>query len=100
MHFQWYTPLKKKECQRHYTHYTQNIVDGVTHELTPHYIEQNPNWITHSTCIVTSNFDRAILNAAAAYRFGKRKNVPVLQWKHQSHQDFPLLAQAILYHED
>ncbi len=75
-------------------------MDGVTHELTPHYIEQNPNWITHSTCIVTSNFDRAILNAAAANAFGKRKNVPVMWWKHQLHQDFPLLAQAILNNED
>jgi hypothetical protein len=69
----------------HYKPITQDIVDGVTHELTSQDIEQDPNWITHSTCILTSNVDRAIINAAAAKAFGKRKNVPVLQWKCQLH---------------
>jgi hypothetical protein len=50
----------------HYKPITQDIVDGVTHELTSQDIEQDPNWNTHSTCIVTSNVDRAIINAAAA----------------------------------
>ena len=75
-------------------------MDGVTHELTSQDIEQDPNWITHSTCIVTSNVDRAIISAAAAKAFGKHKNVPVLWWKHQLHEDFPLSSQAILYNED
>jgi hypothetical protein len=79
---------------------TQDIVDGVTHELTSQDIEQDPNRITHSTCIVTSNIDRAIINATAAKAFGKCKNVPVLQWKGQLHEDFPLSAQAIFYNED
>jgi hypothetical protein len=35
-------------------------VDGVTHEITLRDIENDPNWITKSTCIVTSNVDRAI----------------------------------------
>jgi hypothetical protein len=55
----------------HYKPITQDIVDGVTHGLTSQDIEQDPNWITHSTCIVTSNIDRAIINAAAAKAFGK-----------------------------
>jgi hypothetical protein len=79
---------------------TQVIVDGVTHELTSQDIEQDPNWITHSTCIVTSNVDRATINAAAANAFGKCKNVPILRWKCQLHEDFPLSSQAILYNED
>jgi hypothetical protein len=54
------------------------IVDGVTHELTLQDIEQDPNWIAKSTCIVTSNVDRAIINAEAAKAFGKRNNVPIL----------------------
>jgi hypothetical protein len=67
-----------------------------SHHIT---LNKNPNWITHSTCIITSNVDRAILNAAAANAFGKHKNVLVLWWKRQLHQDFPLLAQAILNNE-
>ena len=47
------------------------IVDGVTHELTLQDVENDPNWITKSTCIVTSNVDRAIINAEAAKAFGK-----------------------------
>jgi hypothetical protein len=85
----------------HYKPITQDIVDGVTHELTSQQdIEQEPNWITHSTCIVTSNVDRDIINAAVAKAFGKHKNVPVLQWKCPLQQDFPLSAQAILYNKD
>ncbi len=75
-------------------------MDGVTHELTSQDIEQDPSWVTHSTCIVTSNVDRAIINATAAKAFGKRKNVPFLWWKHQLYEDFPLSTQTILYNED
>jgi hypothetical protein len=63
----------------HYKPITQDIVNGITHELTSQDIEQDPNKILHSTCIVTSNVDRAIINAAAAKAFGKHKNVPVLR---------------------
>jgi hypothetical protein len=79
---------------------TQDIVDSVTHELTSQDIEQDPNWITHSTCIITSNVDRAIINATVAKAFGKRKNIPALRWKCQLHEDFPLSSQAILYNKD
>ncbi len=63
-------------------------------------IEHDPNWITKSTCIVTSNVDRAIINAEAAKAFGKRYNVPVLRWKRKLSLDFPLSFEAILYDED
>jgi hypothetical protein len=53
-------------------------VEGVTHELTIEDIEHDPNWITKSSCIATSNFDRAIINAEAAKAFGEHNNVPVL----------------------
>jgi hypothetical protein len=96
-------PTRQKWSAKDNAHYkpiTQDIVDGVTHELTSQDIEQDPSWITHSTCIVTSNVDRVIINAAAAKAFGKHKNVPVLQWKRQLCEDFALSAQAILYNED
>ncbi len=57
---------------------TKDIVDGVTHELTLQDVENDPNWITKSTCIVTSNVDRAIINAEVAKVFGKNNNVPIL----------------------
>jgi hypothetical protein len=78
---------------------TQDICDGVTHELTSQEIQQDPNWITKLTCIVTSNVDRAIINAKAAEAFGKRNKIPLLWWKHQLRNDFPKSAQAILYDE-
>jgi hypothetical protein len=79
---------------------TKDIVDNVTHELTLQDIEQDPNWITKSTCILTSNNDRAIINAEAAKAFGKRNDVPVLQWKCKLCIDFPLSVKAILYDKD
>ncbi len=54
-------------------------MDSVTHELTLQYVENDPNWITKSTCIVTSHVDRAIIIAEATKAFGKRgNNVPIL----------------------
>jgi hypothetical protein len=80
IHMQWVVALCwSAEDNAHYKPISQDIVDGVTHKLTSQDIEQDPNWITHSTCIVTSNVDRAIINAAAAKAFGKPKNVPVLR---------------------
>ncbi len=76
---------------------TKDIVDGVTHELTLQHVKNDPNWITKSTYIVTSNVDRAIINAEAAKVFGKRNNVPILQWRRKLSLDFPLSVEAILY---
>jgi hypothetical protein len=69
-------PTRQKWSAKDNAHYkpiTKDTVDGVTHELTSQDIEQDINWITHLTCIITSNVDRAINNAAAAKAFGKRK---------------------------
>ncbi len=70
-------------------------MDGVTHELTLQDNENDPNSITKSTCIVTSNVDRAIINAEAAKACGKQNMVPVLQWRCKLSLDFPLSAEAI-----
>jgi hypothetical protein len=84
------------EDNARYTPITQDIVDGVTHELTPKDIEQSLSWITQSMCIVTSNVYRAIINATAARALGKLQNVHVLRWKCQMRQKFPRLAKIIL----
>ncbi len=89
-----------EEDNKLYKPITKDIVDGVTHELTLQYIEHDPNWITKSTCIVTSNIDRATINAEAAKAFGKYNNVPVLRWKCKLSLDFPLSVKAILYDKD
>jgi hypothetical protein len=75
-------------------------VGGVTHELILQDIEHDLNWITKSIYIVTSNVDRAIINAEAAKAFGKRNNVPILRWKHKLSLDFPLSVEAISYDKD
>ncbi len=75
-------------------------MDGVTHELTLPDVENDPNRLTKSTCIVTSNVDRAIINAEATKAFGKCNNVPILQWKCKLSLDFPLSVEAILYDTD
>ncbi len=96
-------PLGQKwtaEDNKLYKPITKDTVDGVTHELTLQDVENDPNWITKSTCIVTSNVVRAIINAEAAKAFGKRNNVPILQWKCKLSLDFPLTVEAILYDED
>ncbi len=49
---------------------------------------------------MTSNVNRAIVNAEAAKSFGQCNNVPVLQWKRQLRLDFPLAAKAVLCNED
>jgi hypothetical protein len=56
--------------------------------------------LDNKTCIVTSNVDRAIINAEVAKAFGKQNNVPILRWRRKLGLDFPLSAEAILYDED
>ncbi len=72
------------EDNKHYKPITKDIVDSITHELTLWDIEQDPNWITKSSWIVTCNVGRAIINAEAAKAFGQHNNVPVLRWKRKS----------------
>jgi hypothetical protein len=88
------------EDNKLYTPMTKDIVDGVTHELTLQDVENNPNWITKSTCIVISNVDRAIINAEDTKVFDKHNNIPILQWKRKLSLDFLLSAKAILYDKD
>jgi hypothetical protein len=71
-------PQKYPLGHKLYQPITKDIVDGVTNELTLQDVENDPNWITKSTCIVTSNIDKAIINAEAAKAYGKQNNVPVL----------------------
>ncbi len=66
------------EDNKLYKPITKDIMDGVTHELTLQDVENDPDRITKSTFIVTSNVDRAIINAKPAKAFGKRNNVPIL----------------------
>jgi hypothetical protein len=49
---------------------------------------------------LTSNVGRAIINAEATKAFGKRNNVPILQWKCKLGLDLPLSVESILYDED
>ena len=88
------------EDNKHYQPITKDILEGITQELTSDDIKQDPNWITQSTCIVTSNVDKAIINARAAIIFGQPNNVPVLRWKCHLHQELTLCIQAILYDEE
>ncbi len=64
-------PKWTAENNKLYKPITKDIVDGVTHELTIQDVENDPNWITKSTCIVTSYIDRVIINAEATKAFGK-----------------------------
>jgi len=88
------------EDNKHYQPNTKDILKGITQELTSEDIKQDPNWITQSTCIVTSNVDRAIINARAAITFGQCNNVPVLQRKRQLRQELTLCIQTILYDDE
>ncbi len=88
------------EDNKLYKPITKDIVDGETHKLTLHVVENDPNLIKKSTCIVTSNVDRAVINAEAAKAFSKCNNVPSLQWKRKLSLDFPLSVEAILHDED
>ena len=88
------------EDNKLYKPIAKDIVDCITHELTLQYVENDPNWITKSTCIVTSNVDRAIINAEVAKALGKQNNVPILQWRCKLSFDFPLSVETILYDED
>ncbi len=79
------------EDNKLYKPITKDIVDGVTHEVTLQDVKNDSNWITKSTYIVTSNVDRAIINAEAAKAFGKRDNVPIFAMERQVKSSLPTL---------
>jgi hypothetical protein len=66
------------EDNKLYKPITKDIVDGVTHELTLQDVKKDPNCVTKSTCIVTSNVDRDIINDETTKAFGKCNSVPIL----------------------
>jgi hypothetical protein len=72
-------PLGQKwtaDDNKRYQPITTDVLEGVTQQLTLDDITQDLNWITQSTCIVTSNVYRAIINAQVAISFAQRNNVP------------------------
>ncbi len=91
-------PLGQKwaaDDNKRYQPITTDVLEGVKQQLTSDDIEQDLNWVTQSTCIVTSNVDRAIINAQAAINFAQRNNVLVFLWKCQLGQELTLCVQAI-----
>ncbi len=80
---QVYPPGRTAEDNKIYKPITKDIVDGVAHDLTLQDVENDPNWITKLTCIVTSNVDRAIINAEATKAFGKGNNVHIFAMEMQ-----------------
>ncbi len=86
-------PLGQKwtaDDNKRYQPITADVLKAITQQLTSDDIKQDLNWITKSTCIVTSNVDRAIINAQAAIIFARHNNVRVLRWKHQLRQELTL----------
>jgi hypothetical protein len=72
-------PLGQKwsaDDNKRYQPITTDVLKAVTQQLTSDDIKQDLNWITQSTCIVTSNVDRAIIKTQATISFAQRNNVP------------------------
>ena len=85
---------------KHYKPITQDIVDGLTQELTESDILQEPGWLTEATCLVLSNIDRCKLNATAAKLYGRIHNKLVLFWKRELVMDCPPTLHNLLYNEN
>jgi len=85
---------------KHYKPVTQDIVDGLTHELTESDILHEPKWLTEATCLVLSNIDRCKLNATAAKLYGRVHNKLVLFWKRELVMDCPPTLYKLLYNEN
>jgi hypothetical protein len=50
---------------------TDDVLDGLTTELTAAEVAADPSWLTDATCLTTSNRDRAVINASRAIQFGR-----------------------------
>jgi hypothetical protein len=78
----------------------ENIVSGLTRELTEEDVLTEPRWLTEATILVTSNIDRANLNSAAARRFGVTECRAVFYWRKSLVKDLSFALQNVLYDED
>ncbi|XP_078458648.1 uncharacterized protein LOC144723638 isoform X2 [Lampetra planeri] len=79
---------------------TDDIIDGLTAPITKTEIAADPAWLTESTCLTTSNRDRAVVNAARAVHVAVATGRYVLRWRRRLKRDVPVSLQSLLYQEE
>ena len=89
-----------KDDNASYCPISEDIISAVTKELSPEEVLQDPNWITKSTCLTTSNVDRCVINATAAKTFSFWSKKTALCWRRPLRRDYPVSVQSILYNEE
>jgi hypothetical protein len=83
---------------------TEDIVEGLTTELTTAEIIADERWTTDATCLTTTNLDRSVINNTIANIYGMRKRQTVVRWRRQFRKAFdPCVKdflETYLYSED
>ena len=79
---------------------TDDVVDGLTVPLTAPDVAADSAWLTDSVCLVTSNRDRAVINAARAPLFAMAKGQVTFRWRRRLRREMPRALQALLYDEE
>lgn len=83
---------------------TEDIVEGLTTELTRAEIMADWQWTTNATCLTTTNLDRSVINNTIANIYGIRKRQTVVRWRRQFRKVFDPSVKdfltTFLYSED
>jgi hypothetical protein len=92
------------EDKKNYHPMTEDMIDGLTAELTREEVLADERWTTDATCLTTTNLDRSIINNIVAKIYGAKKRQTVVRWTRQFRKAFDLTVkefmETLLYSED
>ena len=93
-----------KKDKDKYQPMTDDVIDGLTTQLTRGEIAANEKWTTDATCLTTTNIDRSVINNTVAQIFGSKKKRRVIRWKRELVKAFEetirVFMHELLYSED
>jgi hypothetical protein len=79
---------------------SDDILDGLTAELTRNEVLANRSWTMEATVLTNNNIDRSAINGTIAPIFACQTGQCVLRWRRKFNQDLPRSLQELIYCED
>jgi hypothetical protein len=84
---------------------TEDLIEGLTTELTRDDVLNDENWTTSATCLTATNLDRSVINNITAQIYGTKKGQVVVRWRRQFRGkafdgSVKVFMETMLYSED
>ena len=88
-----------KEDTKEYAPVNKEIVSVLTKELSAEDIQNDIEWITKSTFLVTSNLDRTVINTCMAKLLSAQQKTILIKWKKDIRDEIHPALSTLIYNE-